>query len=321
MSQFTYSDYQTYQESRASEGGSIGYFKLKDNGEEALVRINCPAIESLIFASIHSTGSVDNKWYRISCLNPIGASGDACPLCARAKADPNSRMVGKSMQRVFLQMLVAYKDPMTGQFSAAIPVIWERPAPFSREIANKLKDFGDLRNHVFKITRNGAPGDMKTTYSLDYVPIYDKPELVPVDFSAFEGYQANHHAYWEKTPAEMNEFLMTGVWPQKQKDAAAASVVTQQPFVPPVAAQQPTPAYQAPVAPTPAQYATPAPAGIPAQQPTPAVNPFATPVAPQAAPTPAETPIRAPAAAPTDVPPLGPSSGDRPVRNFQGFAF
>lgn len=298
MANFSYSDYQNViakAQNNTSNNVKVGFFKMKNDKDEALIRINVGSMEDLQFATVHQLGAAQ-KWMKVGCLNPVGSYSDNCPLCSAVAA--GNTAIGKASKKVYVQMLVAYKDPMTNQFSAAIPVIWERPAGFAREIANLLRDYGDLRSRVFKVTRNGAAGSMQTTYSISYIPLYDKPEAVSVDFGAFANFNIAKHSYWEKSVEDINTFLSTGSFPEYVKPAQEGA------YVAPTAPAQPAytapvqaaPVYQAPVNPTPvAQPVYQAP-----------VTP-----APQVAPV---TP--APAAQPAATP-----ATDRPARNFGGFSF
>ena len=228
MSQFNYQDYQNVV-NRAQQAPSqnnavkVGFFKLKADGEDALVRINVSSLDELQFATVHQL-SAATKWMKVSCLNEVGSYSDNCPLCKKVAEGDTS--IGKAAKKVYVQMLVAYKDPATGQYSTAVPVIWERPAGFSKEIAALLRDYGNLKEHVFKVTRNGAAGDMKTTYTINYIPVLDKPEAVSTDFSAFDNFKINKHSYWEKTVEEIETFLATGAFPEVQKEAKPDNMVT-----------------------------------------------------------------------------------------------
>ena len=299
MANFSYSDYQNViakaQNNNATSNVKVGFFKLKNDQDEALVRINVNSMDDLQFATVHQLGAAQ-KWMKVGCLNPVGSYSDNCPLCSAVAAGNTS--IGKASKKVFVQMLVSYKDPVTGQFAAAIPVIWERPAGFASEIASKLRDYGPLTERVFKITRNGAAGDMKTTYPLNYVPIYDKPEAVPADFSAFANFNIAKHSFWEKSVEDITTFLTTGSFPEYVKPQNAAPV--EGAYVAPTAFNAPQtaaptfntqPTYQAPVTPAAPTYTPPV---------TPVVN----------------TPVvnEAPAAQPT-------VTTDRPQRNFGGFSF
>src|SRR5574344_1518808 len=107
MSQFKFHDYQKVVE-KAQSGGSnavkVGFFKLKDNGDEALARINCGSVEDLDFASVHTVQS-EGKWMKVSCLNPVGAYADTCPLCHAAAENPDGP-VSKANKKVYIQMIV-----------------------------------------------------------------------------------------------------------------------------------------------------------------------------------------------------------------------
>ena len=223
MSQFNYNQYQevvnrAQNASSATSAVKVGFFKLHNDKDEALVRINVGSLDELQFATVHQL-SAATKWMKVSCLNEVGSYSDNCPLCKKVAEGDSS--IGKASKKVYVQMLVSYKDAATGAFSAAVPVIWERPAGFSREIANFLRDYGSLKEHVFKVTRNGAAGDMKTTYSIAYIPLYDKPETVPTDFSAFNNFKIEKHSYWVKTLEEIETFLATGAFPEAEKPAQA----------------------------------------------------------------------------------------------------
>jgi hypothetical protein len=99
-------------------------------------------------------------------------------------------------------------------------VIWERPAGFSKELAAKLRDYESLAAHVFKITRIGTGKD--TRYTLDYIPLYDKPETVPADFSAFNNFDITKHSFWVKTAEELQAYVDTGSFPATEGKPAPA---------------------------------------------------------------------------------------------------
>lgn len=204
----------------------VGWFKLVDDGDEALVRINISSIEDLQFATIHQLGA-STKWAKVSCLNELGSYENVCPFCKAIAA--GNTAIGKADKRVYIPMLVSYKDKVSGQWSAPQPVIWDKKAGFSREIANKLRDFGDLKQVLLKITRNGAKGNVKTTYSIEYaIPTIYKPEMIPADFSAFENFRLDKHSFWVKTADEINTFLTTGSFPETQKTQPVETPVVEE---------------------------------------------------------------------------------------------
>lgn len=283
MSQFSYEQYQNAvtQAEANGDGAKVGYFKLKDDGDIAIARINISSTDELSFAAVH-TLNINGRWMKVSCLNPLGSNTSSCALCSSYSANPKGS-ISKSAKKVFIPMLVSYRDPnaATG-YTTPAPVIWERPAAFSRELANKLMIAGDLRNVLVLITRNGKAGDMQTTYSMDILPADHpvfKADMIPVDFKAFNNFNIARHSYWEKTAEEINTYLTTGQFPDK----AATTTVT-----------APTTENYSNNATVTEAYSTTQPA---------AYNPANTPVA---TPSPSAT-VEAPSAP--------------PARNFSGFSF
>jgi hypothetical protein len=301
MSTFNYAQYQQIaaqeQAQANSDNAKVGYFKLKDDGDIAVARINISSTDEFMFAAVH-TINAGGKWLKVSCHNPLGMNAGGCALCSANQANPKGS-IGKSTKKLFIPMLVSYRDPNSATgYSPAVPVIWDRPAGFSRELANKLMIAGDLKNVLVLITRNGKAGDMQTTYSVDVLPATHpvfKPDMIPSDFSAFNNFNIAKHSYWEKTAEEINAFLATGQFPER------VQTNNQQPAATATVASAANTAYAYGAAPA-ATYAAPA---APA------------PTAPVAAPAPA--PVSAPVVDTNAN--AAPVSTGAPTRNFTGFSF
>ena len=309
---FSYSQYQQVvaqaQANSNGDGTKVGYFKLSQDGDIAIARINIANTDELNFAAIH-TISTNGRWTKVSCHNPLNMNGASCALCAANAANPKGT-ISKSSKKVYIPMLVSYRDPnaATG-YTTPAPVVWERPAGFSRELANKLMIAGDLRNTLVLITRNGKAGDMQTTYSMDILPETHpvfKPDMIPMDFSAFNNFNIARHSYWEKTPEEINTFLATGQFPERTQTTNQQAVNTMANTATAYAAPA-VPAYTAPSA----QSATVQTAPTPAQNPSVAFNTTSPNVAFNT--TSPNTDTQATQNEPTANP--------TPVRNFSGFSF
>jgi len=266
-STFNFAQYQqiaAQEQTQSGDGTKIGYFKLKDDGDMAIARINLSSTDEFMFAAVH-TLQVGGKWMKVSCHNPLGMNAGGCPLCSANQANPKGS-ISKSAKKMFIPMLVSYRDAQAANgYAPAVPVIWDRPAQFSRELANKLMLAGNLKDVLVMITRNGKAGDMQTTYSVEIIPATHpvfKPEMIPADFSAFNNFNIAKHSYWEKTVEEINTFLATGQFPEVPKannqqnvnSMATATIpqtvtTTTTPYV--AAAQtttaDSTPAYNAPI--------------------------------------------------------------------------
>lgn len=321
MAQFNYNQFQSsaaQEESNSSSSTKVGYFKLKNDGDIAIARINIGSTDELMFAAVH-TLNISGRWMKVTCQNPLNDFRGSCALCDANNADPNSKTISKASKKVYLPMIVSYRDPNAANgYTAPIPVIWERPAQFSREIANKLLVAGDLRNVLVLITRNGKAGDMQTTYSMDVLPATHpvfKPDMIPADFSAFNNFNIAKHSYWEKTAEEIQTFLTTGQFPEVAKPMQAPAPAPTDADAP--VYTRPTPQYAAPATAAPSYAAPQSVPGTAAPYITPATNPVQTPVTPQyqtaTSPAPAyAAPVAAPA---TEAVP------NTPARNFSGFSF
>lgn len=221
---------------------SIGYFKLKNDQDYALVRINYESTKDFIMTKYHQIADPNVKWAKVECLNAQRGSNKSCPFCEAVKA--GNKNITFAKPRLFVPMIAVNVE--SGVQGEAKEVVWDASATsrqdYARGIASLLNDFGDLRKHVFKIIRNGTGTD--TSYSINYIPTYDKPEIVPVDFKNFEDFKITPHSYKVKTAEEMQTYLETGAFPEIVKPTEEIktpdnmeSPVAQQAKVDPVQAQ------------------------------------------------------------------------------------
>lgn len=310
-STFNYTQYQQIaaqeQANASGDGTKVGYFRLKDDGDIAIARINISSTDEFMFAAVH-TINASGKWIKVSCHNPLGMNAAGCALCSANQANPKGS-VSKASKKMYIPMVVSYRDPQSATgYTPPAPVIWERPAGFSRELANKLMVAGDLKNVLVLITRNGKAGDMQTTYSVDVLPATHpvfKPEMIPADFSAFNNFNIAKHSYWEKSAEEINTFLSTGQFPERQTANTQQAVNN--------------------VASVAGAYT--APSTIPAAAVQGVVTPSVVPAAPQQAPAapaytaPTYTQPAVPTAPVSSAPGSATTAPGTPVRNFSGFSF
>lgn len=187
MSSFNVSEYVNYVENRNDNTkGQISFFKL-DPGKSALVRFNISNLNDIYGAIVHTYSTGNGKFETSNCPGK-----EQCPICQKGI---------KPSRRVFIQLLVSYIDSKTNEKSECQSVVWGRPVSFVQTINKKLIDFIDLRNIVFRVDRID-----KNTYNVEYIP--QKPdfdELLPKDFSLFEGYNYEGRAFRMKTPEELED--------------------------------------------------------------------------------------------------------------------
>ena len=136
-------------------------------------------------------------------------------------------------------------------------------------------------------------------------PVF-KPDMIPVDFSAFTNFNVARHSYWEKTTDEINTYLSTGSFPERgQNNAQQANSVAN---VASSFGQVPNTQTSAP-----APYTNTMAGGYTST----ASTAYAAPVSPQAAPVP---PVSQPTVMP-QAPVNQPVASSTPTRNFTGFSF
>ena len=225
-------------------GKYVGYFSLKNDKDQAVVRIMVDSPEQLKIMAIHRV-TVGGRLRAVNCMRDPKDPVDACPFCAADK---------RLEYRVYIPLIEYTRDDQGKIVPRAR--MWERSALYADTITNLINNYGPLSDNIFKIVRNGEAGSKNTTYDIVYgLPSVYKPELYPKDGSLFEGFELLGTHVVDATPEEAAQIL-SGVTPerlaprqnnnQQQGQRYAAS-----------AAPAPTaaPSYAAP---TPAPTATPA---------------------------------------------------------------
>ena len=262
-------------------GNDVGFFTLKNDNDEAVVRFMCDSTDDFEILTVHDV-QIGQRYRKVNCIRDPREPLDNCPLCKN----------GTRISNRFFIKLIQYNrvtDPNTG-VQSIVPqaMIWERSTAYAKTLKSYLDNYGPLSDIICKIIRHGKAGDMQTTYEI--VPNLSKtvfPDEVYVkDPSIFGTFEAFGTIVMDRTYEEMAHFVATGEFPAKpaaqQNNApAAAPEVTPRTCDAPQAAPQYTPAaapqYQAPVAPAATNIPPTGGYNAPAAAPTYA--------APQAAPT------------------------------------
>lgn len=264
-------------------GNDVGFFTLKNDNDEAVVRFMCDSTDDFEILTVHDV-QIGQRYRKVNCIRDPREPLDNCPLCKN----------GTRISNRFFIKLIQYNrvtDPNTG-VQSVVPqaMIWERSTAYAKTLKSYLDNYGPLSDIICKIIRHGKAGDMQTTYEI--VPNLSKtvfPDEVYVkDPSIFGTFEAFGTIVMDRTYEEMAHFVATGEFPAKptaqQNNApAAAPEVTPRTYDAPQAAPQYTPAaapqppYQAPVAPAATNIPPTGGYNAPAAAPTYA--------APQAAPT------------------------------------
>lgn len=214
-------------------GPRVGFFTLKNDGDEAIVRIMHDSPEDFDILAVHQT-TVDGKFRNVSCLRNPSDPMDMCPFCAANK---------KFATRLYIHLIQYVRDE--NNQIVAQPKVWERSTAYAKQLAEYINEYGPLSDMIFKIKRSGAKGSMDTTYTI--IPANAKlyPEdIYARDSSLFDGYEALGHAVLDKNYEEMVAML-DGAPTTQQSAAPARPAYTPAPARPTFdqVAQAATPAY------------------------------------------------------------------------------
>ena len=236
MSQINYSTYLnlTKQAKNSEEGNKsskISFFTLKNDGDSAIVRFQFDTTDSLEVFCTHGV-YINNKFTKINCLRTPLEPLSKCPLCE----------AGTAVSYKILLKLVEYtrtekNSVISGNKDANgvyIPQgkIWERTEHFAQLLYSYIEEYGDLSDLLFKITRRGEAGSLKTTYDITLAnPKIYKDEFFPKDFSMFENVHPEKFVFKDKTYEEMINLINATesektreAQKEEQKDTKQASV-------------------------------------------------------------------------------------------------
>lgn len=190
-----------------TNSNSVGFLSLKNDGDEAIVRIMHDSVEDFDIVTIHPI-TLGGKFRSVSCVRGPRDPMDNCPLCKKG---------AKIQTKIFIHM-IQYVTNDNGQIESK-PVVWERSIGYATKLKNDIDEYGPLSNCIFKIKRNGAAGDMKTTYDmkLGNPNMYNESSYPKIE-NAFENYSACGTIVLDKNYDELNHFVNTGSFPEVKKD-------------------------------------------------------------------------------------------------------
>lgn len=199
----------SYEDVRSSNDNefSVGFFSLKSDGDEAVVRILCDQVSDLDILTVHpvTVGQSNFPNRNVNCLRTPHDPLDKCPFCNSGE---------KVKQRVFIKMLQYDED------GTSHAVVWDRPAGiYVPKLKSYIDNYGPLSNIMCKIIRHGSGLD--TTY--DIIPNINPQvytlEAFKKDISDFEDFKVLGRMVLDKSAEEMVTFMRTGNFPDKQVEA------------------------------------------------------------------------------------------------------
>lgn len=187
---------------------SVGFLSLKNDGDEAIVRIMHDSVEDFDIVTLHPI-NIGGKFRTVSCIREPREPMDKCPLCKNGT---------KIQSRIFIHM-IQYTTNEQGHIEAK-PVVWERSISYATKLKNDIDEYGPLSNCIFKIKRNGKAGDMQTTYDmkLGNPNMYNEASYPKIE-GVFNNYSACGTVVLDKNYEEMAEFVATGEFPKTKKES------------------------------------------------------------------------------------------------------
>ena len=187
----------------------IGYFSLKKDQDEAIVRFMIDSPEDFDIVVVHQA-KVGNFKRSVNCIRSAQDPVENCPLCE----------AGYKVGFRFYIRLIEYLPDEQGNI-VGVPKIWERSSMYVQTFNDLLQEYGKLSDCVFKVKRNGAPGSKETVYSILYAnqKAYERPEYEKIP-DAFRGYKVLGHAVVNKSYEELQELL-------KEQEAESKTPVEQ----------------------------------------------------------------------------------------------
>lgn len=181
----------------SGDGPRVGYFSLKNDGDEAVVRFCYDDPDQFDIMTTHQT-TIEGKFRRVNCLREsFKDSPDSCPMCAAGVP---------VQQRFYIKLLEYTRDDNNNV--VAQPKIWERPTSYVTILSNLFSEYGDISDSVFKIKRSGEKGSLQTTYSIMLAnPSVYNSDKYPKNNAAFDGYNVLGGAVLDKSFDELKEMV------------------------------------------------------------------------------------------------------------------
>lgn len=172
------------------------WLKLEDDGDIERVQFLYEKYSDLDTFAVHKVRIEGNQYDRmVNCIRDYDDPIDRCPLCE----------AGYKVEPAMILSMYSHDDKKIK--------IWQRGKTFRKIIESKFNRYPNLSEMVFEIERHGKAKDQKTTYELIAMP-----EIEPVDVSNMERPEFIGSVIIDASADDMQTFLDTGRFPQKDKN-------------------------------------------------------------------------------------------------------
>jgi hypothetical protein len=208
MGRINPNDYDKYD---SQNNSNSEWLKLQNHGDVARVQFLYDSYNDLETFACHKVKVGVSESGRdierlVDCKRSYDDPIDMCPFCA----------AGIPVKPVTMVSMFDHKDQKVK--------IWERGTTFRKQLESFFNRYPKLSDMVFEIERNGQRGDKKTTYQL-----FPMPDVEPIDVSNVERPEFLGTVIMDKTPEEMQTYIDTGSFPEREKEESSTSESTERP--------------------------------------------------------------------------------------------
>lgn len=169
---------QVPQDSQQPRSGSgVEFFFLRDDGDEAIVRIMHDSPATFDIVAVHPY-EINGRTRNVNCIRNPNEDVEKCPFCEE----------GIPLRYRFYVHLLVYKKDEQGNI-VVVPSIWDRGLQYADMIKDFCAEYPPLSDYIFKIKRNGKKGSQDTTYNIIPAnPNVYRNDLYPKVANAFDNF-------------------------------------------------------------------------------------------------------------------------------------
>lgn len=205
MGYVSFESLNTTNQSNNQSNNGVGFFSLKNDGDEAIVRFMHDDTSSFEIIATHSL-QLNGKFRRINCVRTPNEPINSCPLCSK----------GEKLDYRFYIHILQYTNNPDGSVSVE-PKIWERSLSYANKLREYINNYGPMSDVICKIVRHGRAGDMKTEYEI--IPnlnqqVY-RPDIFKKVNGLFDDFKVLGRIVLDKSASEISYYLNTGNFPNQ----------------------------------------------------------------------------------------------------------
>ena len=194
----------------------VGFFSLKNDNDEAVVRIMHDSINDFDILTTHEIREDGKYRGRVSCIRDAKDDLNKCPMCAA-----NLPVT----QRMYIHLIQYVRDESGNIVPQA--KVWERSVSYANQLKSYIDNYGPLSDVICKIIRHGKAGDQRTRYEI--VPNLNKQvyrdDVYVKDVSLFENWKVAGTVVPERSYEDLAVYVQTGKLPVRQQNNPTPNMI------------------------------------------------------------------------------------------------